>query len=146
MIYDTLAALVAYRGLSASMDVAIQYLLSHDLNALPLGRTEIQGEDVYLLVSDVTYKPAEEGAFEVHRQYADIQLSLTGGEKIGYLPLTAIASWGGYEPDCQLAQENPEGLELPMEKGRFAVFFPQDAHRPGVGQGKGRKIVVKVRL
>ena len=146
MIYDSLNHLSQYLGIHKNLDTALQYLASHDLSKLPLGRLELDGEEAYLMVSDVEYHAPEEGRYEAHRDYADVQLSLTGGESVGYLPLEALKEWEDYQPDIVFARENPPGLELPLEQGRFVVLFPQDAHRPGVGQGKGRKIVVKIRM
>ena len=39
MICDTLQHLGRYRGLHPNLDTAIDYLLTHDLAAMPLGRT-----------------------------------------------------------------------------------------------------------
>ena len=33
-----------------------------------------------------------------------------------------------------------------MKKDHFVIMFPQDAHAPGIGEGKGRKAVVKVKV
>ena len=145
MIYDLIANLNSYRGLSANMDKAIDFLQTHALEALPDGRIDIDGDEVYASVSRLTCKPASQLGWEAHKQYADIQISFTGGETVGYLPYDLL-SWGQYKPDFQQATANPDGLALPLEKGRFAILFPQDAHRPGEGKGDGRKIVVKVKL
>ena len=48
MICDTLQHLVRYRGLHPNLDTAIDYLLTHDLAALPLGRTEVDGDKVFI--------------------------------------------------------------------------------------------------
>ena len=39
MICDTLEHLARYKGLHPNLDTAIDYLLTHDLSALPNGRT-----------------------------------------------------------------------------------------------------------
>ena len=44
MICDTLQHLGRYRGLHPNLDTAIDYLLTHDLAALQLGRTEVDGD------------------------------------------------------------------------------------------------------
>ena len=46
MICDTLQHLGRYRGLHPNLDTAIDYLLTHDLAAMPLGRTEVDGDKV----------------------------------------------------------------------------------------------------
>ena len=51
MICDALEHLNRYRGLHRNLDTAIDYLtayhVAHDLNDLPLGRTEVDGENVF---------------------------------------------------------------------------------------------------
>ena len=60
MICDTLAHLGRYKGLHKNLDTAIDYLLSHDLSQLPLGRTEVEGEEVFINVMEAQLKPAED--------------------------------------------------------------------------------------
>ena len=57
MICDTLQHLVRYRGLHPNLDTAIDYLLTHDLAALPLGRTEVDGDKVFINLMDATLHP-----------------------------------------------------------------------------------------
>ena len=47
MICDTLQHLTRYKGLCKNLDTAIDYLLTHDPASLPLGRTEVDGEEVF---------------------------------------------------------------------------------------------------
>ena len=38
-------------------------------------------------------------------------------------------------------------IQLPMKPGMFAVFFPEDIHRPGMGApGRIKKAVVKIKV
>jgi beta-galactosidase beta subunit len=34
---------------------------------------------------------------------------------------------------------------LKVQLGEFAIFFPEDGHQPGIGEGTFRKIIVKIR-
>ena len=43
MIYDILENLEQYTGLFDNLDTAIEYLAETDLDALPMGRTDIAG-------------------------------------------------------------------------------------------------------
>ena len=44
MLYDTLENLNQYTGLFPNLDKAIDFIEDNDVSALPLGRTEIDGE------------------------------------------------------------------------------------------------------
>ena len=52
MICDTLQHLGRYRGLHPNLDTAIDYLITHDLAALQLGRTEVDGDKVFINLLD----------------------------------------------------------------------------------------------
>ena len=80
MITDSLTCLDRYLGIHPALDTAIRWLAQHDPAALPNGRTEIDGQDVYINVMDAALRPAEGADFEYHRLYADLQIDLTGSE------------------------------------------------------------------
>lgn len=143
MIYDTLSNLSRYRGISDPLDKAIGFLTSADLSALS-GRTVIDGDRVYLNVQDAQLRPFSEGRWEAHRAYIDIQIALTQGETIHYAPLNSIADWEPYQWDVHFSLDANRGIALPMTPGTFGLFMPQDAHRPGIGEGTVHKLVVKV--
>ena len=143
MIYDVLENLGAYRGISGAMDAAIHFLRSRDLMSLPEGRMSIDGDAVYVSVSTVALK-REEVPWEAHSAYVDIHLSFTGTETIEYLPAPQVDGWGPYKDDARLSSSAQRGIPLPMRANCFSVFFPWDAHRPNLGEGSGRKMVVKV--
>ena len=48
MIFCKLDRLGRYCGLSPHLDAAIRFLEEQDLRALPMGRTAIDGENVYV--------------------------------------------------------------------------------------------------
>ena len=90
MICDALEHLNRYRGLHRNLDTAIDYLaayhVAHDLSDLPLGRTEVDGENVFINVMEADLSP-DSTRLEYHKKYADLQIDLTGGEGWGYTTL-----------------------------------------------------------
>ena len=82
MICDALEHLNRYRGLHRNLDTAIDYFtayhVAHDLSDLPLGRTEVDGENVFINVMDADLHPDEGSHLEYHHKYADLQIDLTG--------------------------------------------------------------------
>lgn len=150
MIYDTIDHIAAYRGLGANMDRAIEYLAHADLSALPAGRYEIDGENVYLMIQEPALREPQDGQFEVHRRYADIQLALTDGEAIAVAPIERVDRWEAFDEgkDIGFSKTDYKGISLPLPAGTFMILFPQDAHLPCLkcGGTNGRKAVVKVLL
>ena len=90
MICDALENLNRYRGLHKNLETAIDYLtayhVAHDLSDLPLGRTEVDGENVFINVMEAGLNP-DSARLEYHKKYADLQIDLTGGEGWGYTNL-----------------------------------------------------------
>lgn len=148
MLTDTLQNLPRYRGMHPVLDIAIDYLMTHDLNALPLGRTIVEGERVFINVMDADLRPAEGAAFEYHRRYADLQIDLTGGEYWGWA--AAGTPQGDYDPaaDCGFAT-GPEQAGGTLGAGRFALFLPTELHKPSCLTAdctRLRKAVVKIEM
>lgn len=126
-----------------------EYLARTDLAALPLGRTAIDGDDVYVIVSDGETLPPEQVRFEAHRRYIDIQLVVRGQEAIGVAPVAALATSAPYDAtkDVEFFDLPRESATLALHAGEFAVFVPGDGHRPSMhldGPHLTRKAVVKV--
>ncbi len=53
------------------------YVATHDLSQVPAGRVTIQGDDLFINVTDATLLPREERKMEVHRAYLDVHIPLS---------------------------------------------------------------------
>ena len=101
MICDTLEQLHLYKGFHKNLDTAIEFLAAHPLDSLPLGRTEVDGDEVFINVMDADLKPHTGSHAEYHRLYADLQIDLTGGEGWGYETAPGTALPAGYRQKGQ---------------------------------------------
>ncbi|MHC1785929.1 MAG: YhcH/YjgK/YiaL family protein [Christensenellales bacterium] len=145
MILDKLQNLPLYRGISPDLDTAILGLQGMDLQALPEGRHPIDGDRVFMTLMSPTL--GDGPTWEKHHRYIDIQIALSEGESIAWAPDGDIGGFSPYDAaagDIQLSHDPQPGLLCPLKAGWFAIYFPWDAHRPGIGQGRTRKAVVKV--
>ena len=151
MIYDTLANIGKYAAIIPHISV-IRDFLSRDLASLPDGRYAIDGDNVFANISSYSTKRIEDGVFEGHRKYADIQFLIDGDELCGIVP------------GCEWLKENTaydEGKDIrffatpaafsqvPLTTMHFAFFAPSDAHMPGIAPGamrRVRKCVIKVKI
>lgn len=79
-----------YNYLSEKFTKAYHFLRTEDLEALPVGITEIDGNEVFANVQEYTTMPWEECAFEAHNRYFDIQYVVYGREMFGYPESRAI--------------------------------------------------------
>ena len=145
MIFDTLNRLGQYRGICAGLDKLIDFTLAHDLNALPAGRNEIDGDLAWMNVNVAPLVP-ETDLYERHMEHLDLQIPLDAGEIITVRPVEEL-EWD-FEGETGFTH-GPAGTELHMVPGTFAVFFPGDAHNCGIsqdGQTSCRKLVGKARI
>ncbi|MHB8088995.1 MAG: YhcH/YjgK/YiaL family protein, partial [Anaerolineaceae bacterium] len=95
-----------------------------------------------------TTKPLAEGKWEAHRRYLDVQYMLSGCERIDFALLHTM-KLGEYNAEKDFQAMSGSGSTLNLVEGSFAVFFPQDAHMPGLAVGKPewvKKVVVKCEL
>ena len=66
MIYTDREHLARYRGISESLDTALDYLMEHGTDGLMPGRNEVDGDEVFINRFHYTTMPQEEAAFEAH--------------------------------------------------------------------------------
>lgn len=148
---DRKALAVSYFRNMERWNSAISFLKENDLSALELKRYDIDGDNLYVAVSEYLTKNPEEANFEAHRRYIDIQYVVSGKELIGITPISMkneIIEPFDAERDIEFFTVTSEN-NLRASPERFFIFFPEDAHRPGLKDGENsmvRKIVVKVRV
>lgn len=148
MLYDTLEHLSAYSALSPRLARAFRFLAETDFLKLPDGRVELDGQDVYASLSTYETRLVNDTP-EAHRKYIDVQFLLSGTEKVGVAPLSAMREEvsGDEQQDIWFYHGATEPLSL--GGSRVLVLWPQDAHAPCVAAGGPetvRKCVVKVRV
>ncbi len=150
MILDQLSRCDLYRRIHPHLGLGFDFLLKNDLERLPTGRREIDGERVFAIVDEYTTRPAELCRLESHRKYWDIQYLVRGAERIGYCPLERVGTTlESYDASRDIAFYAGTGTPLLLTGGMFAVFGPRDAHAPQIAAGEPapvRKIVVKVAI
>ncbi len=136
MITSTLSQLFWYKTISPNFARAIDFALTTNLSSLDTGRIDIDGDNVYAIINEYTTKPSSECDPEAHREYADIQIMITGAEKFGYHPLTpGITPSIPYEEEKDVAfySFTDEDLSyIRLTPGQFIIFFPTDIHQPEV--------------
>jgi biofilm protein TabA len=152
MITSTLSQLQPFEIISPNFKKAIRYVQSTDFSALEPGKYLVDGEEVFAIVNEYTTKPLSECDPESHREYADIQMMISGVERFGYAPLTDQPETTPYSmaKDIALYTIAPESLNyLTLHPGEFIIFFPSDIHQPEVYTHQPelvRKVVIKVAL
>jgi biofilm protein TabA len=128
-------------------DKAFAYLKHTDLTTIAPGKYPIDGENVFATVSD--YSPSDNSKWEAHKKYIDIQYIISGKETMGKVPLSETTVVQEYNETKDVGFfETKVGNYYVVGPGSFLIFFPTEAHRPGLkteGFDKVKKIVIKVK-
>ncbi len=142
---------IAYNKNKERWDKAFAFLKNTDLASLEAKRHDIDGDNVYAIVSESVTKNPEDAKFEAHKRYADIQHLISGSELMSVTPVTKkgeVLSPYDETKDLEFmtVSESSDYIGTP---DNFLLFFPSELHRPGVKVGENapvKKIVVKVKL
>jgi YhcH/YjgK/YiaL family protein len=147
MILDHISRASSYEALSPRFKAAFDWLQSAAVDSLPTGRVDIVPGEAYALVQRYATKPRSEGKWEAHRKHIDIQFIHSGRELMLRESIERCQA-GEYNPEKDFVAIKAEGgTELSVRQGEFAVFFPHDAHMPGLADRSETdvvKVVVKI--
>jgi YhcH/YjgK/YiaL family protein len=148
MVLDTLGCSDRYAALHRRFGRAFRFLRETDLESLPTGRTDILGDDMFVIIERRDGRGREAARLEAHRRYIDIQYTVAGEEEIGWTPLATCVD---AEADFDASRDIVFFRDLPsawlrVPRGTFAIFFPDDAHAPLAGSGSLVKAIVKIAL
>jgi YhcH/YjgK/YiaL family protein len=149
MILDKLENADLYSGISENLKKGFEFLKNNNLSTFETGRYEIDGNEVYAMISEYESKAPQDCKPEAHQIYTDIQYIVSGREAIGFATLNGQRCIAEHNHDKDIAFFSGKTTPLTLESGMFAVFFPQDIHRPCMrieGPEKVKKVVVKFKL
>lgn len=147
MIIDTIGNSRRYRFLPALLAQGLK-IASRIKADTPAG-VKSYPSGIKVMINDLLTRETDDHLFESHRKYIDIQYLLKGSEIIRWKPVRGlrVASRYSRKKDIALYSYAGKSVSLVMEKGVFAIFFPEDAHQPGLALARPcrvKKVVVKV--
>ncbi|OLY92125.1 hypothetical protein BUE76_09620 [Cnuella takakiae] len=128
-------------------DTAFAFLATHDLSKIEVGNYPLAGDSCMVKVSYSTPKEPQAASWEAHKKYIDIQYISVGSESIGLAPAAgAVVSKPYNEAKDVMNFDIQAAPYYEARSGTFFVFFPADAHRPGLRAADDmiRKVVVKI--
>ena len=124
------------------------YVKSNDLLNAPLGRIEIDGDNLFINNVELTGVAKGDQMLEMHQEYIDIHILLQGRETIGWKALEdidVISTPYAKDGDCAFSTDKPTSY-VTMTVGEFTIAYPEDTHAPAIGRGKIRKLIAKIRV
>jgi YhcH/YjgK/YiaL family protein len=152
MIFGHISNLAKEKAaLSGVLQAGLEYLAKTDFKSMAPGRYEID-ETMHALVQEYVTQPKEERKAERHEKYIDIQYIDQGEEGIGFALLAdgcEVSEDKLAEKDAIFYQAVKDEILLPMPAGTYAIFLPNDIHRPccqNKTAAQVRKVVLKIKV
>ena len=110
------------------INAIVNFIDKHDLKRINCGRYDIN-ENLYVNVFESTTKE-DDGVFEEHRDFIDIQYLIEGKEIIKYETSDDFEALSEYDEkdDYQLFRVNTDKI-LQMNEGDFAIFPTLEKHK-----------------
>lgn len=133
MIFTSLANASANDITDGRLAKALAFLSRDDLAGLAPGRHDIDGDEVFANVQELTTVPADEKGYEAHRRYADVHYVISGTELIGIAPVGECSAAGEFSEADDFGLYAPGDREswVTLRPGELVVTPPCDAHKPG---------------
>lgn len=125
-------------------------ILKMDLINLAAGEHLIHGRDLFVSRASITTRHLIDSKPEVHRDYLDIHLVLSGKENIGYQIAPADSHFlanATFNNDYELIDHLTDEQFVTLTPWQFVIFYPGTWHRPTITFDEPaplEKIVVKV--
>lgn len=135
MIFDSLDNFLQYGKLAPAAWEKISKFLAGCTAETPAGRYELDGDRIYAMIQGYETHAANPEKLEIHKKYVDIQLLLAGGESIIFRPVDGLEVTVPYDEKKDIAFYRfnlEESVPVTLIPGKFAVFFPEEGHMPGV--------------
>lgn len=117
------------------------------------GRYQIDGDNIFYMVSQTLSRTQEEGKYEYHAKYIDIQIVLSGQEGMAVStlpPHTEVIEDKLTNGDIAFVKAPTEETMFVLQPNDFVIFYPHEVHKPlcivGGKTEQIRKVVVKVAM
>ena len=151
MIVDVLKQAKLYEGVHPTFAAAVAGAQKLIADNVADGRYELT-DGAYAMMQSYETSVVETPTYEAHRAYIDVQIMVKGNEVCYVTEREAATVTDAYHADGDyelLAAKGTAGVHtVELTDGVFAVFFPEDAHAPGLAANGTaspvRKVVVKL--
>ena len=147
MILDYWKNVNKYEGMVNYLQEALAAVEA--LPELKVGRYEF--EHGFFMVQDGETRFAEDGEFEVHRRYVDVQYMYDGCEELVWEEMSNLSESAPFDVEKDFGPMKGERIHrINVTKGMFYIMFPWDGHEACTHSGDQphhyTKIVIKLPL
>ncbi len=146
MIVDLIENLGEYRSLNSKFTNGLDKLTEVEIAYHK--RFDFDGG--YLFFQEGTTNHIDEGTFEAHKKYIDIQIVLDGSEYVAWAPINQLVVDVEYNPEKDVVRLNgsPKTI-MEITKGMAYICLPHDGHKALKHVNKAtkfKKAVIKLEI
>ena len=148
MIIDVLENSEKYVSLHKDFELVFNFLKNNDISVMECGKHSLRGDEVFFNLQEYETKHTQK--LEAHKKYIDIQYIVKGIERMEFAETSKLKVTESYNPDKDVKfLEEPKVIDASIvEAGEYRIFYPEDAHRPGLcvdnKPAKVKKILAKI--
>ena len=146
MILDSIDNGARYYALHPRLSRVFDFLRTADIKTLELGRHDIDGDNLFVNVSELELRPLDAAHLEAHNRYIDVQVVIEGEEIFGWSERKECTTpEGEFDPERDIIfyGDVPQTFYT-VREGQFTILYPEDAHAPMLGNGNVKKLIFKV--
>lgn len=149
MIVDHIRNKRLYETAHPLFSQAFAFIEAYLKEKKPVGKYEILGDTLFALVQ--AYDSKTEAKMEVHDKYIDLQYIVSGEEKMLWADRSTLDIITPFPEgkDVAYVTEGDRPCAITFREGEFAIFYPTDAHKPGLATHTPtpvEKIVIKIKV
>lgn len=151
MIKDNLLHIDYYNYLSPGIYFGLKYLRDNDFTKMKNGKYEIKEGKAYAIVQDYQTKDLEEGKYEAHRKFFDIQFIVEGEEDVYVGDLENFEEATEYDKEKDIvfltSKNKDEIKKVTLKEKEYIVLTPKDVHMPSISTDNSKyvkKVVLKI--
>lgn len=146
MILDYIDNLKRYAQVIPNFE-QVEKMLSQ-LTTLAEGVYPLNDTDKLMIVSGETL-PVNDGKFEYHQRYLDIQIVLEGSELMVWQTIDKLTVDDEFDQQNDIGFMNGTGHCFEISQKMFYIVYPEDAHMPGRHEAVAntfKKAVFKIKI
>lgn len=146
MLIEMLERLDQYSPVIAHLEDGLHCLKAHKDDAAP---TRISFPGGFMMLQQGTTKSAEEGDYEAHKAYLDVQVLLEGNETVIWADTANLTETVPYDEEKDKVMYTGSGSAVEIRPGMCYFCWPHDAHKACRHQDQAaayRKAVIKLKI
>lgn len=125
MIINKIDQCKRYEALVPGLTEEVQKLMQKD--SYEPGRYEM--DHGYYMIQKGETTPIENGVFEIHKKYIDVQIVLQGEEVLEWNTTEKLERKSAYDKEKDVELFTGKGTSLRVTQGMCYILFEEDAHK-----------------